>query len=99
MTPQGVLRLLIALVAAGLFVLAGTGIVAAASDMDIHSVGGQTIDEAFYQAFGLFAKALGTFSYAMAALSLAVGVSQPPVTVVQTTVAAPVVTAHGEPGA
>jgi hypothetical protein len=54
---QGV-RLGLGIVAAALFFFA-------AQQMDIHSQSGDSINEAFYQAMGIF-------SYAMAALSLAV---------------------------
>ncbi|MEP7227250.1 MAG: hypothetical protein ABI785_07810 [Gemmatimonadales bacterium] len=58
MEGSQLLRLVVGLVAAGLFFYA-------AQQMDIHSQSGTSIDEAFYQAMGIF-------SYAMAALSVAV---------------------------
>lgn len=74
MAGRDVLRVLFSIAAAALFGFAGAQIQAAATGMDIHSVGGQTIDEAFYQSFGLFAKALGMASYAMSGLCLLLGI-------------------------
>lgn len=66
--------LLVALVAAGLLVVAGGSLDRAAGYMDIHSIGGQTIDEAFYQAFGMFTKALSIVCYGLAAMAIVVGI-------------------------
>jgi hypothetical protein len=53
-----------------------------ASDaMEISSVGGQTIDEAFFQAFGLFTKGVAYFLFALAALAVAVTVPRPAIAV------------------
>jgi hypothetical protein len=58
MNTSQLARLAAGIVAAVLFVIA-------AQSMDIHSQAGTSIDEAFYQAMGMF-------SYAMAALSITV---------------------------
>jgi hypothetical protein len=65
MTASQLARLAAGIAAAVLFVLA-------AQSMDIHSQAGTTIDEAFYQAMGIF-------SYAMAALSIALALPVNPV--------------------
>jgi hypothetical protein len=55
-------------------VVAGGSLDRASDYMDIHSIGGQTIDEAFYQAFGMFTKALSLVCYGFAAIAIVVGI-------------------------
>lgn len=68
------IRLAFGVIAAVIFVLAGVAFFGAGAAMQIESVGGRTLEEAFYQASGILAFGLGLFAFAMAALSLAVGI-------------------------
>jgi hypothetical protein len=77
-----VLRLIIGVVVAIALFVAGQEMMRAGRFMDIQSIGGQTLEEAFYQAYGMFAQALGIASMALAGLALVVAVptTWPPAT-------------------
>ena len=71
---MNVARLVLAIIAAAVFTVAGMSMLAAADAMDIHSVGGTSIDEAFFQAFGLFTKAFAMVLFGFAILSVSLGI-------------------------
>jgi hypothetical protein len=64
-------RLLVGFCSAVGFAIAGSVMLNASDAMDISSVGGQTIDEAFFQAFGLFTRGVAYFLFSLAALAVA----------------------------
>ncbi len=69
-----IVRLLAGVAVAVAFFVAGNDLMRAGRFMDISSLGGQTLEEAFYQAYGLFAQALGIASMALGGLTLVVSI-------------------------
>jgi hypothetical protein len=74
------LRLILALVAAAVLAFSGWLMLDASNAMDIHSVSGDTINEAFYQAFGLFTKAFAVVLFGLATLAVGLGLPHQSVT-------------------
>ena len=69
-----IVRLIAGVVVAVAFFTAGQEMMRAGRFMDIHSVGGRTLEESFYQAYGVFAQALGVATMALGGLALVIAI-------------------------
>lgn len=67
-----IIRLIAGVVVAVALFAAGQEMMRAGRFMDIQSIGGQTLEEAFYQAYGMFAQALGVATMAVGGLALVI---------------------------
>ena len=69
----GAIVIVMGLIVGVLFITAGYKISAAGDEMSyIRSIGGSTIDEAFYQEFGEMSKGIGLFVYGIGFTAIAV---------------------------